>query len=89
MKRRAFLKGMLAAAAIAALPITLLPQAQTIARTNTWKLLGMDRNIRDRTDMFVFEREQDGEIYWAEVSMPWAAEATQAEVQVLVEGMWP
>ena len=89
MKRRDFLKGMMAAAAIVAVPITLLPQTQALARKTPWRFLGSDRDIRFQTTMFVFEREQDGEIYWAEIRVPFKAEGGFEEAQVLVEGMFP
>lgn len=80
---------MLAAAAIAALPITLLPQAQTLARTNTWKLIATGRDIMRCTDLFIYRRGVRGDRCYAEIAMPWEAEATPEEVQVIVEDYYP
>lgn len=54
-----------------------------------WKLVATDRNVRDCTDLFVYQRQRDGERQYAEIAMPWWAEATPKETQAIVEGAYP
>ncbi len=89
MKRRDFLKGAVAAVAMVALPVTLIPKTQTFALTRTWKLVATDRDVRNCTDIFVFQRKHGRERQLAEIAVPWWEEATLKVAQAFVEEVYP
>lgn len=91
VNRREFLKGMVvAAAATIATPIV-LTAAQAFAREAKWELVGVDRNVRQRTNDYLFQRPDPRPDYrqHATISMPWELEMTPAETIELVGDLYP
>lgn len=91
MNRRDFLKGMVVAAgATIATPI-IFTAAQAFARGIKWELVGIDRNVRQCTNDYLFKRPDPRPDYeqHATISMPWEIEMTPAETLELVGDLYP
>ena len=92
MRRRNFLKGMVGAAALVAVPVTFLPQVQALAQKSVWRIVATERNIRRQATDVLFRKDASGyggEWYEGYMSVPFMEEMTPDERVSMFTEMYP